>query len=288
MNSLKKAKNLGPIYIVASSFFFALMAVFIRYSQEKPIFEQVVFRNLVISVLMFLLVVKEKRVHEMKVRDGKKEIFLRSLFGFIGMVCNFYAVKHLNIADATAIAKISPFFIMIFAALMLGEELEKHSILAILFSIVGMFMVVKPKFDGSMVPSLVALAGALSAAMAMIMLSSVGKKVRGEIIILYFGIFSTIACLPFLVGNFIIPKGKDLANLLMIGVSAGFGQLFLTMGYKLGKASEISVYNFSQIIFSILMGYFLFNERTDFISLVGMAIIILSAYYNYKRSIVYD
>lgn len=288
MNSLKKTKNLGPIYIVASSFFFALMAVFIRYSQEMAIFEQVVFRNLVISVLMFLLVVKEKRVHEMKVRDGKKEIFLRSLFGFIGMVCNFYAVKHLNIADATAIAKISPFFIMIFAALMLGEELEKHSILAILFSIVGMFMVVKPKFDGSMVPSLVALAGALSAAMAMIMLSSVGKKVRGEIIILYFGIFSTIACLPFLVGNFIIPKGKDLANLLMIGVSAGFGQLFLTMGYKLGKASEISVYNFSQIIFSILMGYFLFNERTDFISLVGMAIIILSAYYNYKRSIVYD
>lgn len=288
MNSLKKAKNLGPIYIVASSFFFALMAVFIRYSQEMAIFEQVVFRNLVISVLMFLLVVKEKRVHEMKVQDGKKEIFLRSLFGFIGMVCNFYAVKHLNIADATAIAKISPFFIMIFAALMLGEELEKHSILAILFSIVGMFMVVKPKFDGSMVPSLVALAGALSAAMAMIMLSSVGKKVRGEIIILYFGIFSTIACLPFLVGNFIIPKGKDLANLLMIGVSAGFGQLFLTMGYKLGKASEISVYNFSQIIFSILMGYFLFNERTDFISLVGMAIIIISAYYNYKRSIVYD
>lgn len=288
MNSLKKTKNLGPIYIVASSFFFALMAVFIRYSQEMAIFEQVVFRNLVISVLMFLLVVKEKRVHEMKVRDGKKEIFLRSLFGFIGMVCNFYAVKHLNIADATAIAKISPFFIMIFAALMLGEELEKHSILAILFSIVGMFMVVKPKFDGSMVPSLVALAGALSAAMAMIMLSSVGKKVRGEIIILYFGIFSTIACLPFLVGNFIIPKGKDLANLLMIGVSAGFGQLFLTMGYKLGKASEISVYNFSQIIFSILMGYFLFNERTDLISLTGMAIIILSAYYNYKRSIVYD
>lgn len=288
MNSLKKAKNLGPIYIVASSFFFALMAVFIRYSQEMAIFEQVVFRNLVISVLMFLLVVKEKRVREMKVRDGKKEIFLRSLFGFIGMVCNFYAVKHLNIADATAIAKISPFFIMIFAALMLGEELEKHSILAILFSIVGMFMVVKPKFDGSMVPSLVALAGALSAAMAMIMLSSVGKKVRGEIIILYFGIFSTIACLPFLVGNFIIPKGKDLANLLMIGVSAGFGQLFLTMGYKLGKASEISVYNFSQIIFSILMGYFLFNERTDLISLTGMAIIILSAYYNYKRSIVYD
>lgn len=288
MNSLKKTKNLGPIYIVASSFFFALMAIFIRYSEEMPIFEQVVFRNLVISILMFLLVVKEKRVHEMKVLDGKKEIFFRSLFGFIGMVCNFYAVKHLNIADATAIAKISPFFIMIFAALLLGEKLEKHSILAILFSIVGMLMVVKPKFDGSTIPSLVALAGALSAAMAMIMLSSVGKRVRGEIIILYFGIFSTIACFPFLVGNFIIPKGKDLANLLMIGVSAGFGQLFLTMGYKLGKASEISVYNFSQIIFSILMGYFLFNERTDFISLVGMAIIILSAYYNYKRSIVHD
>ena len=270
--------------MIASSFFFALMAIFIRYSEEMPIFEQVVFRNLVISILMFLLVVKEKRVHEMKVLDGKKEIFFRSLFGFIGMVCNFYAVKHLNIADATAIAKISPFFIMIFAALLLGEKLEKHSILAILFSIVGMFMVVKPKFDGSTIPSLVALAGALSAAMAMIMLSSVGKMVRGEIIILYFGIFSTIACFPFLVGNFIIPKGKDLANLLMIGVSAGFGQLFLTMGYKLGKASEISVYNFSQIIFSILMGYFLFNERTDFISLVGMAIIILSAYYNFIRS----
>ena len=71
MNSLKKAKNLGPIYMIASSFFFALMAVFIRYTKDLPTFEQVVFRNFVISILMFLLIVKEKRTHEMKVKDGK-------------------------------------------------------------------------------------------------------------------------------------------------------------------------------------------------------------------------
>lgn len=288
MNSLKKAKNLGPIYMIASSFFFALMAVFIRYTKDLPTFEQVVFRNFVISILMFLLIVKEKRIHEMKVREGKKEIFYRSLFGFIGMVSNFYAVKYLNIADASAIGKLSPFFVMIFAALLLGEKLEKHSIVAIILSILGMLLVVKPKFDGSMVPSLVAVAGAVSAGLAMAMLSAVGKKVRGEVIILYFGIFSTLACIPFLVGNFVIPNGTEILNLLMIGVSAGFGQFFLTLAYKSGKASEIAIYNFSQIIFSIFIGYFLFNERTDLISLTGMAIIILSAYYNYKRSIVYD
>lgn len=284
MNSLKKAKNLGPIYMIASSFFFALMAVFIRYTKDLPTFEQVVFRNFVISILMFLLIVKEKRIHEMKVRDGKKEIFYRSLFGFIGMVSNFYAVKYLNIADASAIGKLSPFFVMIFAALLLGEKLEKHSIVAIILSILGMLLVVKPKFDGSMVPSLVAVAGAVSAGLAMAMLSAVGKKVRGEVIILYFGIFSTLACIPFLVGNFVIPNGTEILNLLMIGVSAGFGQFFLTLAYKSGKASEIAIYNFSQIIFSIFIGYFLFSEKTDLISLTGMAIIIISAYYNYKRS----
>lgn len=288
MNSLKKAKNLGPIYMIASSFFFALMAVFIRYTKDLPTFEQVVFRNFVISILMFLLIVKEKRIYEMKVKDGKKEIFYRSLFGFIGMVCNFYAVKYLNIADSSAIGKLSPFFVMIFAALLLGEKLEKHSIVAIILSILGMLLVVKPKFDGSMVPSLVAVAGAVSAGLAMAMLSAVGKKVRGEVIILYFGIFSTLACIPFLVGNFVIPNGTEILNLLMIGVSAGFGQFFLTLAYKSGKASEIAIYNFSQIIFSIFIGYFLFSEKTDLISLTGMAIIILSAYYNYKRSIVYD
>lgn len=274
--------------MIASSFFFALMAVFIRYTKDLPTFEQVVFRNFVISILMFLLIVKEKRTHEMKVKDGKKEIFYRSLFGFIGMVCNFYAVKYLNIADSSAIGKLSPFFVMIFAALLLGEKLEKHSIVAIILSILGMLLVVKPKFDGSMVPSLVAVAGAVSAGLAMAMLSAVGKKVRGEVIILYFGIFSTLACFPFLVGNFVIPNGTEILNLLMIGVSAGFGQFFLTLAYKSGKASEIAIYNFSQIIFSIFIGYFLFSERTDLISLTGMAIIILSAYYNYKRSIVYD
>ena len=270
--------------MILSSFFFALMAVFIRYTEHLPTFEQVLFRNLVISMLMILLVVKERRVHEMKVEDGKKEIFFRSLFGFIGMVCNFYAVKYLNIADASAIGKLSPFFVMIFAALILGEKLGSHSIIAIFLSIIGMFMVVKPRFDGSLVPSLVAVVGAVSAGLAMVMLSSVGKKVRGEIIILYFGIFSTLACIPFLIGNFIVPQGKELINLLMIGVSAGFGQLFLTMAYKTSKASEVSVYNFSQIIFSILIGYFLFSEKTDLVSMTGMAIIILSAYYNFKRS----
>ncbi len=147
--------------MIASSFFFALMAVFIRYTKDLPTFEQVVFRNFVISILMFLLIVKEKRIDEMKVKDGKKEIFFRSLFGFIGMVSNFYAVKYLNIADSSAIGKLSPFFVMIFAALLLGEKLERHSIIAIVLSILGMLLVVKPKFDGSMIPSLVAVAGAV-------------------------------------------------------------------------------------------------------------------------------
>lgn len=270
--------------MLLSSFFFSVMAIFIRYTSEIPLFEQVVFRNLVIALLMFLLLVKEKNLSYIKFKDGRREVFLRCLFGFVGMVTNFYAVNHLNVADASAITKMSPFFVMIFAAIILKEKLKRHSVIALIFSIFGMMLVVRPTFEVSFVPSLVAVMSAIFAGLAYVMLSGVGNRVKSEVIILYFGIFSTIVCIPFLLKNFVVPDKKELFFLIMIGVSAGLAQFFVTLAYKNAPAGEVSIYNFSQIIFSILIGLFIFNERTDILSLIGMEIIILTAYYNFIRS----
>lgn len=267
-----------------SAFFFSLMNIFVRYTAEIPIFQQLISRNLIIAIGMFIALALEKNLKNLKVEDGKMPLFLRCTFGFLGMITNFYAVNHMAIADVSAITKMSPFFVMVFAALILKEKLRGYSIFALILSISGMFIVIRPNLANNPGPAMIAVISAIGASLAYTMLGVLKNKVRSEVIIFYFGLYSTLGCLPFIVGNFHIPDLKEALLLIMIGITAGLGQLFVTLAYKYAPASEVSIYNFSAIPIGIILGLICFGEKVDSLSLIGMAMIIGAGYYNYKMA----
>lgn len=284
-----KKKYMGIVYIVMSAFFFALMNVFVRLSGNLPSMQKSFFRNLV-ALFFALIILKKEGVWFSGKKENIKYLFLRSLFGTIGVLCNFYAVDHLVLADASMLNKMSPFFAIIFSFLILKEKIKLPQALIVTGAFLGSLLIIKPTTQIFSSPeALIGLAGGLCAGVAYTYVRVLGQKgEKGPFIVFVFSSFSCIVLLPFLILDYHPMTAMQLVYLLLAGLSAAGGQFTITAAYFHAPAKEISVYDYSQIIFSAILGFFIFGQIPDWMSWIGYAIIIAMAvimfFYNNRKS----
>lgn len=266
------------MYMVLSALSFSLMQLLVKSTANiLPLFEQVFVRNFVVIMMMLYSLYKYKNLDKLYVAKGVRgALLLRSFCGFMGIVLFFNAMRNINLADAAALQKCSPFFVMLFSALILKEKLTKPKLIAISTAFIGVLLIVKPQFNSAVFPSLLALCSAVFSGMAYTMISFMKNKVHSHVIIFYFSLFSCILCIPLMIPTLIMPTPYLMLVMLAIGVLGGLGQTFLTSAYKLAVAGEVSVYNYSNIIFSALAGFFIFGEMLDIYSIFGIVLIISS------------
>lgn len=273
----------ASLFMVLSCLFFAFMQVSIRLTGGRiPIFEQLLFRNLVTLIICGVLV-KKANAKFFGYSGNRKWLLARALFGYMGMFCYFYAINHLNMADANIIQKSSPLFVLIFSVWFLGEKLTKDKIIVLILCFIGTLMVIRPKFDLSVLPSLVALFSAIFAGAAYTVLSYVNKLENPNTIIFFFSLVSSLISLPLAAASFVMPTLKELFILISIGIFAGGGQIFLTLSYKYAEASEVSLYNYTSIIFAGILGGLFFHEGLNLLSLMGILLIFFSSLYKYMK-----
>ena len=115
-NAETKSKNYGIICIILSAFSFACMNLFVKLAGDVPSFEKCFFRNIIALVFAIAIIIKKK----VKLNINRTTVFpliMRAAGGTMGLLCNFYAIDHLVIADASMLNKLSPFFVLIFSYL---------------------------------------------------------------------------------------------------------------------------------------------------------------------------
>lgn len=286
MNIKKQYK--GIFYIILSAFCFSLMDMFVRMSGDLPSIQKSFFRNIVAAVLGCILVLKEKDSFQWKKGSGKY-LILRSLFGTLGILCNFYAIDHLALADASMLNKMSPFFVVIFSFLFLKEKVTAAQILLVMGAFGGSLFVVKPTVSNlDLIPSLIGLLGGLGAGVAYTMVRKLGTVgVKGPFIVFFFSTFSCVITLPWLIFDYHAMTLWQVLVLLLAGLCAAGGQFAITAAYCYAPASEISIYDYTKVIFSMILGFVMFQQIPDFYSWVGYVIICLMAvlmfFYNKKR-----
>lgn len=287
MNIKKQYK--GIFYIILSAFCFSLMDMFVRMSGDLPSIQKSFFRNIVAAVFGCILVLKEKDSFQWKKGSGKY-LILRSLFGTLGILCNFYAIDHLALADASMLNKMSPFFVVIFSFLFLKEKVTAAQILLVMGAFGGSLFVVKPTVSNlDLIPSLIGLLGGLGAGAAYTMVRKLGTVgIKGPFIVFFFSTFSCVITLPWLIFDYHAMTLWQVLVLLLAGLCAAGGQFAITAAYCYAPASEISIYDYTKVIFSMILGFVMFQQIPDFYSWVGYVIICLMAvlmfFYNKRRS----
>ena len=280
-----KEKQQGILFIILAGFFFASMSFFVRLSGDLPTMEKAFFRNAVaVLVAAFMLSRTKEGFHVQK--GSWPDLLMRSFCGTVGLICNFYAVDHMNIADANILNKLSPFFAILMSYFILKEKANKVEWACVAVAFIGAVFVVKPAFNMQFVNAMIGVIGGLGAGIAYTFVRKLGKKgERGPIIVMVFSTFSCLCTVPFLISEFQPMKAVQLLCLLMAGVSAAGGQIFITKAYTKAPAKEISVFDYTQVLFAALLGFVFFGQIPDWMSLVGYLIIIGSAIFkwNYLR-----
>lgn len=268
----------GILCIIASAFCFSLMNMFVRLAGELPTPQKAFFRNAV--ALLFAIVILVKSGEGFHIGKGNfKYLFLRSFAGTVGIFGNFYAVDHLAQSDASMLNKMSPFCVIVFSYFILKEKLTHWQVLAVVTAFVGSLFVIKPTFANlELFPSLLGLMGGIGAGFAYTQVRILGLRgVKSPTIVAFFSGFSCLAALPFLLFDYHPMTAYQLLMLCGAGLAAAGGQFGVTQAYTYAAGREVSVYDYTQIIFSTLIGFLVFDQLPDGWSFLGYALIIAAA-----------
>ena len=262
------------------------MGMFVRLADDfggavSP-FQKSFFRNLVaVLVAGALFALKWRDAERAPLPRGAAScwcpLVLRSVFGTVGIFANFYALSHIPLGDACMLNKLSPFAAVVSSWLLLGERMTVRQGVAVAVAFVGAMFVVKPGFSlsGDALASLAGLVGGVSAGLAYTCVRRLGiMKVEPVFIVLFFSTFSTLATLPFLLFDYQPMTGAQVAILFGAGVSAAIGQFGITAAYRLAQPRELAVYDYSNVAFAAVMGFFVFGQVPDVFSWIGIAIIV--------------
>lgn len=271
-------KYKGILLIVASAFCFAFMNAFVRMAGDLPATQKSFFRNLVALLVAGVMFARDAKGFSLP-RGTLLPLILRAGFGTIGILCNYYAIGHLVLSDASMLNKMSPFFTIVFSWLLLREKLKPIQGLAVLTAFAGSLLIVKPTLDFSdFKASLAGLCGGIAAGAAYAMVRLLGQRgVNKTFIVLFFSAFSCLCMLPFLIFDYHPMTAWQFLSLIGAGCAGAGGQFTITAAYCCAPAKEISVYDYSQIIFATLLGLVFFHEIPDGWSFLGYGIILAAA-----------
>lgn len=279
MHQKKKAIAL----LVCSSFFFAMMSVFVRLAGEVPSLQKMVFRNGVSAVVAALMLLKSGQ--SLKVPSQSiPPLAFRILCGAGAVFCNYYAIDHLLLANSNSLSKLSPFFAILFAGFFLGERVSKAQAGCIALAMLGTGFLIFPNLSTLGISSCIGLLGGVLSGGAHVSLRALRKldQIPGVTIVFWFSLLSLIAVLLPSLADWTPMTSLQWLYLLLAGSSCAVAQFALTEAYRYAPPREISIFDFFQILFSGLLGFLVFGQIPGVYSWIAYGFILLAGFSLYR------
>jgi drug/metabolite transporter (DMT)-like permease len=207
-------------------------------------------------------------------------LWVRSLAGSISLVGSFYALTRLPVSNVLTLTNTFPIWVALLSWPMLGVMPSFRVWIAILFAVTGVFFIQKPELPDQSFAFWVALASAISTAIAMLGLHRL-HDIHPHAVVVHFSFVSMTFAV---IALFVFPRGNEpdafdriqtWGLLIGVGLTASIGQLLLTKAFAAGEPSKVSVVGLTQVVFALLMDMVCWNHRLEWNTLVGIAMIVL-------------
>ena len=271
---------------VISVLLFVVMASFIKAaSAEVPPGEAVFFRSLfAMPVIVVWLLSRGELRTGLRAADPKAHIF-RGLIGSMAMGMSFAGLAILPLYEVKAIQYAMPLFVVILAAVMLGETVRIIRLTAVGMGMVGVLIILWPRlsaFSGSggdvdprlAFGAIIVLSGSLCAAFAQIFVRRMVETEETAAIVFWFSLTATGLSLLTVPFGWVVPSPAAAGFLIGAGLLGGIRQILLTSAYRYGDASVIAPFEYASMLFAIAIGYAVFEEVPTLGMLAGSALVI--------------
>jgi drug/metabolite transporter (DMT)-like permease len=272
----------GALWLILACLFIATMGALVKtLGEHLDSFELAFFRAAfgLVSVLPFACRagLGVLRTHRLGLHVA------RGTAGSIGMMCMFYALTHLTLAEATAITFTSPLFLTVLAAVVLHETVRRRRWSATAVGFFGVLVMLRPGDGVLEAAALVALLGALGIAVVRLLIKQLSRTEAPLTMIVYLGLIGTVVSAIPAILVWRTPTLWELCLLLLLGGVSNLSQVCMIRGYKIGEASALAPFEYARLPFAALWGYFLFAELPDLYTLLGASIIVGSTLYIVRR-----
>lgn len=276
-----KSANLpltGIAFRLTGTLFFTLMFACVRWLDNRYPTGEVVFARSFGALIPVVIAALYTGGWHLLGTTRLKQHAYRSFSGTASMFCNFLGVTMVPLATATAIGYASPLILVILAAAMLHEKVHAYRWSAVALGFLGVLVMIGPEahfagVDNLLGPALL-LAGATFGAFALTFLRRMSGQEHSITIAFYFSATTAVFGLATIVFGWIVPTPLDAAVLLVSGLSGGLGQLALSYSYRYGEASVLAPFDYSTMLWAVIIGFILFGELPTAYVWAGSAIVI--------------
>ena len=278
----------GARYMLVSALGFALMAACVKLVSTRgiPLLEIVAARSLVSLVISYI----DVRRRGLSPWGTQRALLIaRGGIGALALICVYYAVTTLPLAEATLLQYMHPVFTALLGLLLLKEGIQLSTVICILLSIAGLIVMVEPGTITGASATLpwfnvsIALLGAFGSAVAYVLVRRLSPHEDASVIIFYFPLIALPLSIVLPGDGFVMPDAGSLALLLLVGIFTQIGQLGLTHAMRWETAGKAAAYSYVQVIFAVALGWALFNEVPSLWTWLGGALIVSGALLNLVR-----
>ncbi|NCQ24476.1 MAG: EamA family transporter [Rhodobacteraceae bacterium CG17_big_fil_post_rev_8_21_14_2_50_63_15] len=271
---------------LASVMLFITMSALIKaVAGHVPPGESVFFRSFfAIPVILTWLALRGDLRTGLRVRSPMGH-FWRGFVGTAAMGMGFAALGLLPLPEVTALGYAAPLLVVVFAAMFLNEQVGVFRISAVGLGLIGVLIVLAPRLTALSGPvvetmqavgAMLALTGAICAALAQIYVRKLVQTEETSAIVFYFSVTSTLLSLLTLPFGWVLPTGAELGLLVLAGLLGGIGQIFLTSSYRFADASVVAPFDYASILFALGIGYFIFDEVPTGAMLTGASLVVVA------------
>lgn len=287
ISSISKSGTLiGVFWMVVSGLNFVGVTAIVKFLGTDVPPAQSAFLRYLLGLVFIIPLLKE--FFQTKFTKEEYVLFgIRGVFHTVGVICWFYAMTEITIAEVTSLNYLTPVFLSLAAILILGESITIRRMSAIFIALVGTLLILRPGFR-ELSPGHIAMMGTVvSFTVSYLIAKKVTGRLNAGMIITMLSITVTVGLFPVAVVVWIPPTLEQLFWLFLVAFFATAGHYTMTKAFYSAPVSATQPVTFLQLVWATMLGTLFFGEPIDFWVVFGGTIIIGSVSFLAWREAVY-
>ena len=271
------SKNqIGVLYGIASVACFAMMDACVKWLDQFPVGEVLFARFFFGLIPILMLVPKNELTNFYKTSRPKLHAF-RAVSRNLTIIALFIALREIPLADVVSLTFGGPIFVTLGSIFFLSEKVGMRRWSAVIIGFIGMLMIIKPAYEELNIFYIFPIIFCIFFACVALSIRSLSKTEPNYRIALYFSLLSMIVGLVTFPFGWVMPNKFELFLLIFTGIIGSVANILLTVSLRIAEASLVTPTKYLNLVFAILLGYFIWGEVPKIFTLIGAGLIIFSS-----------
>lgn len=209
---------------------------------------------------------------------------IRALLAILMLWGFLFALARASLADTYAVYMSAPLLVVLCAALLLGEKVDRHLWIAIFGGLAGVIVMLRPSVSGfASVAGLAALGSALAYALVVVMVRVMSRTESTASMVFWFLLMLAIGAGALAAPGWVTIEAADWKWIVGVGLAGWAGQYLITEAFRLASASTVAPYEYMALVWGVFFDWLIWQTLPSARMLAGATIVVAAGLYLFSR-----